>query len=443
MKVIIYWHRNCLDGATACWSVLRKFAEDLNIPTIELSTSTLNHIKAYPVEYNITIPDIEVNCKDADVYLVDFSVPPDVLNQMASVANKVVVLDHHASAIKKLDGYTHPKVELVLDTTQSGAMLAWKYMWRDTPAPTLLKFVQDNDLWTHQYPQSKPIVRGIYQSGIIQSEDWSRFDQLAQSEDALIDMIELGTTVIDTETKLITKVLEESSYYVFLKGHKGVAVGIPYSLSTSAGGIVNSFQDVNYSISHDLVAREEGYPAGYHRFSLRSNKDWGIDVSKIAECFGGGGHKNAAGFKVSKLHFNTVEDFFKFHEELTIPYSKDSANRLEYQYFKEVKEMMNVLNYNLRNSINLCPVFSIKDVNTEYQRILETIELSKSLEDREHWEKIKDKVKLYNETMLKAHAIYNLIYNGTQKTLEEAGKLRDEMVKFAVSIDYRDYEQYR
>ena len=33
-------------------------------------------------------------------------------------------------------------------------------------------------------------------------------------------------------------------------------------------------------------------------FSLRSSSD-GVDVSEIAKQFGGGGHKNAAGFKIA------------------------------------------------------------------------------------------------------------------------------------------------
>jgi nanoRNase/pAp phosphatase (c-di-AMP/oligoRNAs hydrolase) len=37
---------------------------------------------------------------------------------------------------------------------------------------------------------------------------------------------------------------------------------------------------------------------GMYNFSLRSSED-GIDVSEIAKVYGGGGHKHAAGFKVT------------------------------------------------------------------------------------------------------------------------------------------------
>jgi nanoRNase/pAp phosphatase (c-di-AMP/oligoRNAs hydrolase) len=44
-------------------------------------------------------------------------------------------------------------------------------------------------------------------------------------------------------------------------------------------------------------------------FSLRSTKD-GMDVSKIAERFGGGGHKNAAGFTIQVEHHPIISTDF-------------------------------------------------------------------------------------------------------------------------------------
>ena len=37
-------------------------------------------------------------------------------------------------------------------------------------------------------------------------------------------------------------------------------------------------------------------------FSLRSRREGGVDVAKIAESYGGGGHRNAAGFRVPRDH---------------------------------------------------------------------------------------------------------------------------------------------
>lgn len=69
----------------------------------------------------------------------------------------------------------------------------------------------------------------------------------------------------------------------------------------------------NYMFASDAgndLAIGEVFSATYYdtqefrKYSLRSAKEGGIDVSEIAAKFGGGGHYHAAGFKIplSKLH---------------------------------------------------------------------------------------------------------------------------------------------
>ena len=58
----------------------------------------------------------------------------------------------------------------------------------------------------------------------------------------------------------------------------------------------------------ETLAKEHPFAAGYfdsadyREFSLRSCAKNGIDVIPIAKLYGGGGHANAAGFKVSRDH---------------------------------------------------------------------------------------------------------------------------------------------
>ncbi|MGY8872170.1 MAG: DHHA1 domain-containing protein, partial [Pseudomonadales bacterium] len=77
------------------------------------------------------------------------------------------------------------------------------------------------------------------------------------------------------------------------------ALNCPYSWASEAGHILGIDQpfSATYTI-HD----------GFIKFSLRSAKD-GLDVSKIAEMFGGGGHEHAAGFSISDFsHFAFVKE---------------------------------------------------------------------------------------------------------------------------------------
>jgi len=45
---------------------------------------------------------------------------------------------------------------------------------------------------------------------------------------------------------------------------------------------------------------------GQYKFSLRSNNNK-VDVSMIAAQFGGGGHRNAAGFEIDKPPFKEIK----------------------------------------------------------------------------------------------------------------------------------------
>ena len=59
-------------------------------------------------------------------------------------------------------------------------------------------------------------------------------------------------------------------------------------------------------VGHELANKSESFGMIWYlgeenkaKVSLRSNGDY--DVSAIAKCFGGGGHRNAAGFSVDIL----------------------------------------------------------------------------------------------------------------------------------------------
>ena len=53
---------------------------------------------------------------------------------------------------------------------------------------------------------------------------------------------------------------------------------------------------------HDFAAIWQQLPSGDYKYSLRS-REGGMDVSVIAQEFGGGGHARAAGFRVKeKVH---------------------------------------------------------------------------------------------------------------------------------------------
>lgn len=106
-----------------------------------------------------------------------------------------------------------------------------------------------------------------------------------------------GQSIERKHFKDIAELLPVTTRELEIGGFRVKAANLPYTLSSDAG--------------HALA---EGKPFGAcywdtpggRMFSLRSN-DEGEDVAEVAKQYGGGGHRNAAGFKVSFEQAQTFE----------------------------------------------------------------------------------------------------------------------------------------
>ena len=125
MKVL--YHAGCDDGFGAAYAIWLKYGYKA---------------KYIPVQYGQDFPEVSPG---ETVFVVDFSYPRDVLQDIANRC-KLVVLDHHKTAMDDLADlpFAH------FDMNKSGAVLAWEYFHPNRPIPVLLKYVQDYDLWTKE-----------------------------------------------------------------------------------------------------------------------------------------------------------------------------------------------------------------------------------------------------------------------------------------------------
>lgn len=264
---LILYHANCIDGfaaAFACWLHFNDTADYI------------------PVNYGQEPPDVT----GKDVFIVDFSYPRNVLLEMKSKANLLVVLDHHKTAEKELEGLDY----CYFDMEKSGCMMAFDYwFWNEEP-PNLFKYIQDRDLWKFEYPESKPlhaVLSTIYPSNF---NDWAKlFD-----EDFLFETINRGNDILAIFNKEIEGYIHQN-HPVILNGIPGLACNLPPKYASEMG--------------HQLVLKSDTFGLTYWYSgtekkwlcSIRSNGK--IDVSEIAKKYGGGGHRNASGFALNELIF--------------------------------------------------------------------------------------------------------------------------------------------
>ena len=86
-----------------------------------------------------------------DVVIVDFSYSKADMQRLLSFANSVLVLDHHVSAERELEGFEAPNFKFVYNVNKSGAGLTWDYFYPSSQQPMVVQYIQDGDLWTDKY----------------------------------------------------------------------------------------------------------------------------------------------------------------------------------------------------------------------------------------------------------------------------------------------------
>ncbi len=290
--IMILYHAGCFDGFTAAWAVWRGLGR--------------KKVELVPVSYGTPPPDVE-GCM---VYIVDFSYPRDVLEQMNEEAAALLVLDHHKTAEKELAGLPY----CVFDMERSGAVIAWDHFAIDWPAdcsdpPVLVRYVQDRDLWKNELPNTLAI-NAFIRSFAFDLDGW---DKLALQ---LEDIAPMAYHLAISEGEAILR--QASADRDRLLGSNLRMSTLRVGAATHHVPVINASQFGVSDLLHEVIGGGpieslDGFFAvwaiawwqrkdGLFQYSLRSSDD-GPDVSEIAAVFGGGGHRNAAGFEHASLLF--------------------------------------------------------------------------------------------------------------------------------------------
>jgi hypothetical protein len=270
------FHANCNDGFCAAW-VLRR---------------TLPHAEFIPVNHGQEPPWEKITSRL--VFLLDFSYKREVMVRMNDLAQRLVVLDHHKSAQEELaDLPTLDKATVVFATTQSGAMLTWGYFEGGREPPWLVSYTMDRDLWLFKLPFSKEVNASL-SSYPRTFEQWDEFSKLQNPVSFMADQ---GKAILRYQGQLIEGICKTA---------REATVGLHKVLCANSSCL--------FSEVAEFLARDRPLGAcwfvrsdGQIQYSLRS-REGGVDVSEVARLYGGGGHKDAAGFEVEPS-FSIPQDF--------------------------------------------------------------------------------------------------------------------------------------
>jgi len=263
MKIAILYH-NDADGfgaAYAFWTSLGKTAYYI------------------PVQYKESFPVLLP--ETTHIYILDFSYSREFIEELRSKYECVTIIDHHQTALTELGGMPYT----IIDTEYSGAVLAWHFLYGEKP-PDILRYVQDYDLWKFELPFSKEVNR--YIASLAEDfEIWDTFD--------LEEAVSIGKGMVRLQEDQVRRASKRARFGM-MDGYRVPILNLTENISETGNYICQENPTSLFSVSYFDRAD------GKRTYSLRSIGKF--DVSLIAQNFGGGGHRNAAGFSLPQNQKN-------------------------------------------------------------------------------------------------------------------------------------------
>ena len=211
---------------------------------------------------------------------------------------------------------------ITYDKSISGAMLAWKYFYGVAPAPALVLYIQDKDLWEWKLPNSREVNAGLSetlttapaegpmtrtQTTMWAVQEWGKY---LLNDDWVETARSNGAMIMNIQNRTIKRLVRD-----------GALRNIPVDNVVHRAFVINTSMYI--SELGEYVYMLEGDTPGTYKYdfvviwrydqvrdvvcvSLRARGDYPIDLAALSQTFEwtkdgkrttGGGHKSAAGFE--------------------------------------------------------------------------------------------------------------------------------------------------
>lgn len=356
VDVVIY-HDPCSDGTGSAYIAWKYFTT--NFPN--------KKIIYYPMSIGSSPPsDIE----NKNVLICDYSYKKDVLINLLTKVNKLLIIDHHKSAEKDLQDIDDK--HKIFHMGHSGAMLTWFYFYGDTNPPLMIEYIQDRDIWTKKLSNTDDFASWFYTLPL-KFEEYDKYSD----DNVLLEMIktkgiafgELNNYYINQAIDhVVPKFCKIKNKYYFV-----AYVNSTVCKSDIGNQIFNKFPLVDFSVAYSINDNSNSTS-----FSLRST-DKHADVSEIAFSLGAGGHRNASGIRLDhvtnhipgktydtgqlyklldKIYFGNLEHDNK---ELYVTYLNSSLYKYEFATYLMQKKYTDKDKYDVQVSENLYKIKNNSD----------------------------------------------------------------------------------
>lgn len=297
---VCIYHSPCTDGNACAWIVERMFPDIL---LIECEAGTDPDQRATDFE-------------GKSVLFVDIAPLRGYLLALLPVAEKVTVIDHHATTLelRDIENIENKKFELVHNERKAASELVWEHFHPDRPVPWFITVIADRDLFRQPpdiYPDSRELSHALYETAMTRTFDGldTLMGMTAREADSFKrEMVEKGAVIVKKRNAMIRHYMQTRVPCLYISTTTGEHFRLwmytceRHILSDLGHRLLAyRFDDGSYP---DFVAYWT-YDLEEHVFwiSFRSNAGHGnarggrVQVHEIARELhpDGGGHRSAAG----------------------------------------------------------------------------------------------------------------------------------------------------
>jgi oligoribonuclease NrnB/cAMP/cGMP phosphodiesterase (DHH superfamily) len=288
-KILIIYHRVDYDG----------------LCSMSIAKSALNHegvyIETFGFNYGDVIPDIDELISSQDqIYLVDISFPTADMLKLAN-SGKAVWIDHHITQITESQECGYSEMPGVRVNGTAACELCWSFFYPDQDVPLGVLYMSHYDTWRHDIYSWDDVILP-YQYGLRAEYSlnaqkfYSNFESILRDVDKI--MIE-GNGVLKYLKNTWKGCVKGYAFDVLVAGkYKGICM------------LTNTFGSSQFDSVKDqydcyiCVNRKE---PNLYNFSIYTNDNCDFNAGEFMKSYyGGGGHKSAAGGKLSLEQFTRL-----------------------------------------------------------------------------------------------------------------------------------------
>lgn len=268
----------------------------------------------HPINYGDEFPWDSIH-PDEQVFMVDFTLQPFDQMERLNKLCRLTWIDHHKTEVEEAynRGFIANEGQLI-EVGVAACELTFEHVvgLKRNTIPLAVKLLGRYDVWDHSDERTLPFQYGFRMFPDTRPENQDLWKPLldgnTQSGFDIEEVIKYGKLILSYEEQQNAKFCKAYAFETKLLAGEGFdAPTWEYRAIAANRGFTNSklFDSIYDPEKYDLMITFCLLKPPAHKWtvSLYSTND-SVDCGAIARCFGGGGHKGAAGFQCETLPFD-------------------------------------------------------------------------------------------------------------------------------------------